>query len=234
MPRPSVSPPGVRISAIIPAWCEQQRLPGVIRALRGQVHEVVVADAGSPDGTAAVAKAEAASLVQADKGRAKQLNQGARVATNEVLVFVHADTRIPDGFGQAIERALQDPAVIGGNFRLHFEGGPIARRVFAGLYVILRRGLRIYYGDSCIFVRREVFEELGGFPDMPIMEDYAFVRRLERRGTTAYIKDPIVITSARRYQGRALRTFWLWFGIQVGFWLRIPPSWLARRYADFR
>lgn len=192
--------------------------------------EWIVADGGSRDATIEVARAAGARIVTAPRGRGPQLNAGAAVALGEVLLFLHADTTLPPGALGAIRTAAADPALRGGNFRLRFEGQDLASRLFTVYYRAQQRWLNMYYGDSAIFVRREVFAALGGFRDDPIMEDYDFVRRLERLGRTCCL--PLVVTtSARRYRGRVVGTIATWATIVLLYKLGVPPDRLARLYA---
>lgn len=222
------------LSAVIPTWRESVRIEQVVRACQLVADEVIVADAGSDDGTVELAQAAGARVVQAKKGRGPQLNAGARAACGEVILFVHADTELPPTARGAIDAALSDPAVVGGNFKLRFVPDSAASRVFGIANHLRREYLRIYYGDSCIFVRRTVFDALGGFKDIPIMEDHEFVRRLERRGTTHYETAVIAETSARRFAGRPLRTLAVWAFMQSLYSAGVSPRQLAAFYVDLR
>lgn len=217
----------------MPTFREASRVEAVVRACAREADEVVVVDAGSDDGTAELARRAGARVVASEKGRGLQLEAGARLAGGDVLVFVHADVLVPEGFRRAIERALE-PGVVGGNFRLRFEPPSFWASVFSIANDLRRRFFRIYYGDSCIFVRREAFEALGGFSPIPIFEDYELVRRLERLGETAYVTSPEVAASARRFEGRPMRTLLLWAALQLAYSLGAPPARLARFYADHR
>jgi rSAM/selenodomain-associated transferase 2 len=222
------------ISAVVPTWQEAGRVGAVVRACAAVADEVVVADAWSADGTAAEADAAGARVIQARKGRGPQLNAGAGAARGDVLLFVHADTEVPESAGAAIRTALTDPMVVGGNFRLRFvPETPMARLYSLGNHV-RRVALGLYYGDSCIFVRRRVFEALGGFRDYPVFEDYDFVCRLERAGRTRYVADVEVRSSARRFARQPLRTLAVWAALQAGYTVGLSPARLGRYYADLR
>ena len=130
--------------------------------------------------------------------------------------------------------ALADGDVLGGNFRLRFVPEGRWSRVFSGINDWRRRALAIYYGDSALFLRREVYARLGGFREMPIMEDYDLVRRLERAGRTAYVRDVEVAVSARRFAKAPLKTLAVWTAIQVLFSSGVSASRLSRLYADIR
>src|SRR5215470_4020729 len=197
---------GTTISVIIPTGHEAAEVRGAVESARLVGDEVVVADGGSEDGTAELARAAGARVILAPKGRGSQLHAGAMASTGDVLLFLHADTRLAAGAREAVLAALQSPAVAGGNFYLLFDDpGPLAR-AFTWLYDVRRRAIRIYYGDSAVFVRRSVYETLGGFRPIPILEDYEFIRRLERSAKTVYLRQSPVRTSARRFARAPIRT----------------------------
>jgi rSAM/selenodomain-associated transferase 2 len=192
---------------------------------------VVVVDGGSADGTPDVARAHPSQprVCTTTAGRARQMNCGAGEASGDVLLFLHADTRLPADAYEAIVTSLRDPHVQGGNFALDFDGGDRFSRVLGRWYRTQRRA-GIYYGDSALFVRREVFDYLGGFRPLPIMEDYDFVRRLEKRGRTVCLTGPAV-TSARRWRALGIpRTVLSWVVIRWLFVAGVSPARLARLY----
>ena len=225
------------ISVIIPTLNEARNLPGLLRALKGETtpHEVLVVDAYSLDGTAARAREEGARVVMSDPGRGRQIHEGARHARGNILLFLHADSVFPRGGLAAVDRALAaNPNAPGGNFRLLFDGDDGFSRWLEGFYAWIRaRG--VYYGDSGIFVRRDVYDRLGGIRPVALMEDYDFVRRLERFGETLCIGEPPLITSSRRFRGRRPAMIvigWLW--IHALFLLGVSPDRLARLYDSGR
>jgi len=224
----------IRLSAIIPTWCEADEIAGAIRAAAQVADEVIVVDASSPDETADRARSAGARVVTAPKGRGPQLDAGARAAAGEVLLFLHADVRLPAAGRAAIDRALADSEVLGGNFRLVFTPTSRWSRVFSAANDLRRRALSIYYGDSALFVRRRVFEDLGGFGELPVMEDYAFIRRLEAAGRTAYIRDVEVTASSRRFAAAPIRTAVIWGLMQGLYSSGVPATVLSRIYADIR
>jgi rSAM/selenodomain-associated transferase 2 len=224
------------ISVIIPTWREAGRIAACVRSAREIGDEVLVVDAESPDATAELAEEAGARVLRVPrKGRGPQLHAGAEAARGDVLLFLHADADLGPGARAEIARALADPAVVGGNFYLRFwpDDSRFAR-LFTWVNHARRRSLRIYYGDSAIFVRRDVYAELGGFRALPILEDYELVRRLERRGKTAYVRAVEVRASARRFEARPWRTLAGWVIIQTLYLLGVPPARLARLYADLR
>ncbi len=221
------------ISIIIPTLNEAEVLPDLLRDLDRQAAaaEVIVVDGGSVDDTAEIARRAGARLLETRAGRGRQLAAGARASEGEVLLFLHTDSRFPAGGLRRIAATLAAaPGAPGGNFRLIFEGAEGFGRWLTGFYAwIRRRGF--YYGDSGIFLRRAVYESLGGIKPFSLMEDYSLVRRLEQAGPTVCIEDPPLITSARRFRGRhpvAIVAGWLW--IHLLYHLGVVPERLARRY----
>jgi rSAM/selenodomain-associated transferase 2 len=230
-----LTPEPTLISIITPTLNEETTLPARAGELSEQDKpwEWIVADGGSSDATVTVAEESGATVVAAPRGRGPQQNAGAALAGGDVLLFLHADTRLPPGALTAIRSALTDPTLIGGNFRLRFEGDDLTSRFFTGFYRLQRRWLRAYYGDSAIWLRRELFEQLGGFPDYPIMEDFELVRRLEQAGKTTCLS-PIVETSARRYRGRVVSSLARWAAIYGLYRMGVSAHTLARLYPSRR
>jgi glycosyltransferase involved in cell wall biosynthesis len=190
------------------------------------VHEVVVSDGGSSDGTVALVRPPH-RLVRSEPGRGQQLRTGAEAATGDALLFLHADVLPPMDVAAQISEAL-GAGHAGGNFRLRYpDGGPLGHWL-ERLAPVYRRIPR-YYGDSGIFVRRDVYDACGGFPWVPIMEDVIFVRRMEAAGPTTYLPGPMV-SASRRWRGRELRTLLLWASMQAAFALGVTPWRLVRFY----
>ena len=217
---------------VIPTLNEEASLGNLLDRLRlvPNVHEVVVSDGGSVDGTAALVRPPH-RLVRGEPGRGQQLRTGADAASGDELLFLHADVLPPLDAVARISHALNSGHV-GGNFRLRYpDGGPLGRWL-EWLAPVYRR-LGRYYGDSGIFVRRDVYDACGGFPWVPIMEDVIFVRRMEASGPTAYLPGPVV-SASRRWRGRELRTLLLWAVMQTAFALGVTPWRLASLYRSAR
>jgi rSAM/selenodomain-associated transferase 2 len=225
------------ISVIIPVLNEASRLPVLLDALRrsSTVCEIIVVDGGSTDGSDAIAVARGAWLLRGGRGRGRQLAAGAAAASGDVLLFLHADSLFPTGGLDAIDRRMaRDPTLAGGNFRLIFDGDDGFSRWLTGFYAWLRRR-GIYYGDSGIFVRRAVYDALGGIQPIAVMEDFNLAHRLERRGPTVCIADPPLVTSSRRFRGRhpvAIVAGWL--RIHLLYAMGVSPDRLAILYNSER
>lgn len=193
--------------------------------------EVVVADGGSGDGTATLARdhPSAPEVLVVLGGRAAQLNAAAAVATGALLVFLHADSRLPRDAHASLART----AARGGNFALRFDGDDRFGRLLGVAYALQRR-LGIYYGDSTIWCAAGLFGELGGFRALPIMDDYDFVRRLERATPTACLPGP-ARTSARRWRALGVpRTILSWVVIRWLYLAGVSPARLASLYKRVR
>jgi rSAM/selenodomain-associated transferase 2 len=221
------------ISIIIPTLNEERSLPPLLDAIRQQraAHEVIVVDGGSRDRTPEVARKSGARTFVSRPGRGAGIAIGAEASHGDVLFFLHADSTLPPGALDRINQVLSTGAmIIGGNFRLVFDGDTDFSRWLTRFCTWIRL-LGFYYGDSGIFVRRSVYEALGGFRPIPVMEDWDFVRRLERFGRTCCIKDPPLVTSSRRFEGRhPLEIFYGWVRIHALFWLGVSPDRLLEIY----
>jgi rSAM/selenodomain-associated transferase 2 len=195
--------------------------------------EVVVSDGGSTDSTAEIA-GRYGRVVPGPGGRAAGLNAGARAATGDVLLFLHADTLLPDGAFDAVRRALADPAVVGGRFRVALDPPGFPFRLIAASINLRDRLLGGFTGDQAVFVRSAVFRRMGGYAALPLMEDLDFAARLRREGRVARLAPPVV-TSARRWQRHGvLRTILLMWALRLLYRAGAPPRWLAAFYRDAR
>jgi rSAM/selenodomain-associated transferase 2 len=192
--------------------------------------EVIFADGGSEDRSAAIAACAGFGVVRAERGRARQMNAGAAAASGDVLLFLHADTRLPDGAIQLIDAALADGRHLWGRFDVEFDLRTWTMHATA-LGMNLRSRLSgIATGDQALFMTRAAFDGVGGFPDQPLMEDVEITSRLRRRSRPACIRRP-VLTSARRWQSRGpWRTILLMWRLRLAYWFGASPADLARLY----
>ena len=207
MNRPGVT--AMKFSIILPVLDEAEIIEEALRRLRRQAPEaeILVVDGGSRDDTVRRAAAYC-RVLKSERGRANQLNRGARAAGGDWVLFLHADTRLPDNFLAAMEAAERRGLHVGA-FRLRIAGShPLLP--LSSLGANLRsRFRRIFLGDQAMFIRRELFQELGGFPVQPLLEDYAFSLRLKRRPIPFYLSPLKVETSGRRWeQAGFFRTWW--------------------------
>ncbi len=223
------------VSVIVPTLNEEKGIGATLDALfclRGDV-ELIAVDGGSSDATVNVLRERRVNVICTAPGRGVQLHAGAFAAHGEVLWFVHADTFPPvDALDHMLE-ALQDPAVIGGNFALGFDGETRPASLLTRMYPHFRK-LGLCYGDSGIFVRRAAYEGVGGFAPYPIFEDLDLVKRLKRSGRFVHLPCRLM-TSSRRFEGRSFTwTFVRWAVMQMLYWGGVSPNALGRMYAPIR
>ncbi len=217
------------ISVVIPTHNEAAHLPRLLSRLRAMpdIAQIIVADGGSHDATVAIARAAGAQVIEGARGRGPQQNLAAQDASGEILWFLHADCLPSRTASAQITRAAKAGA-IGGNFRIHFAAHGLAPRLFEFIARV-QRTHGIYYGDSGIWLKRDSWDAIGGFPDWLLFEDYAFVRQLEARGKTACCAGRLQV-SARRFAHQPWRVLWLWLELQIRFRLGQAPDELARLY----
>ncbi len=219
------------ISVVIPALNEAGNIRQTIASVRQQDEEaeIVVADGGSVDGTPEIAQPHA-QVIQCPRGRAVQMNAGARRTTGSVLLFLHADSRLAPGALARMRQTLDDPAIAGGSFTLVFDVDNVWLSFYAFCSTI--DCLCFRYGDQGIFVRRAIFERMGGYAEIPLMEDIDLMRRLPRYGRRALIRNYPVTTSARRFvEHGIIRQEALNVALVAGWFLGVKPQTLAKWYA---
>ncbi|WP_068819632.1 TIGR04283 family arsenosugar biosynthesis glycosyltransferase [Phormidesmis priestleyi] len=188
------------ISVVIPVLNEAHQLSKILHILKHASDvEIIVVDGGSYDQTREIAAAAGVTVIQSEIGRAHQMNAGAAQATGDILLFLHADTQLPRGFDTTVRHTLSQPNVIAGAFRLSIDASSWKLRLIEWGVNARSRHLQMPYGDQAIFLKATTFRALGGFPILPIMEDFELVRQLKQRGRIA-IAPTAVITSGRRWQ----------------------------------
>lgn len=216
------------LSIIVPTLNEAAGIAATLARLaplRRRGAEIIVADGGSDDGTAAIAAPYADRVVIAPRGRASQMNAGAAAASGDMLLFLHADTMLPDGAD-----ALIPPDRLWGRFDVRIEGRHPLLRVVAAMMNLRSRLTGVCTGDQAIFVRRPLFTEIGGYADIPLMEDIALSKTLRRRTWPACLSQRVT-TSGRRWEARGvLRTIVLMWRLHFDYWRGVEPRELAVRY----
>jgi rSAM/selenodomain-associated transferase 2 len=220
-----------RLTIVLPVLDEAAIIVGALRALaplRTRGAEVIVADGGSSDGTANLALPLADRVIAAPRGRGAPMNAGAVLGTGEILLFLHADTTLPENADRLIARALTQRAW--GRFDLRIAGRHPLLSIVARMINWRSRLTGIATGDQAIFVTREAFNAVGGFPDLPLMEDIAISRKLKQLCRPVYIATPVV-TSGRRWEYHGvLRTIVLMWRLRLAYYLGVEPARLAMRY----
>jgi rSAM/selenodomain-associated transferase 2 len=224
-----------RLTIVIPVLNEAGIIGPALQALsplRARGGEIIVADGGSRDGTAQLARPFADHVIAAPRGRGAAMNAGAAAGSGDLLLFLHADTALPGDADDLIETALARRCW--GRFDVRIAGLHPLLRVVGRMISLRSRLTGIATGDQAMFVTREAFEKVGRFPDLPLMEDIAFSQKLKRLCRPYCIGTP-VITSGRRWeQHGVVRTIVLMWQLRLAYYLGVAPALLARRYRQSR
>lgn len=220
-----------RISIIIPAINEADNIAKTIESIGpGDKKEVIVVDGESNDDTVGIAKSLGARVITSAPPRARQMNRGAAQATGDVLVFLHADTRLPEKFEDFIFNSFKQPKMVAGAFQLRMDSPMPGLGLIERIANWRSRFLKMPYGDQAIFLSSKLFHDLGGFPDIPIMEDFELVRRLQKQGNIIILPVP-VFTSPRRWQNFGiLKTTLINQLVIAAYVMGIAPEVIARWY----
>jgi len=223
----------VKLSVIVPVLNEAPVLPELLAQLSRlarQDAEIIIVDGGSTDGTAESAERGGFSVLRAARGRARQMNAGAAVASAQLLLFLHADTQLPDEAVKLIAHALEGGRRAWGRFDVRIRGQAFMLRVVSFMMNLRSRLTGIATGDQALFITRRAFDEVGGFPDQPLMEDIEISRRLlalTRPACIARCAGP----SGRRWEANGIwRTIVLMWRLRWDYWRGIPAQQLARSY----
>lgn len=221
----------MRLTIVVPVLNEAERIEGHLRALepmRSRGVEIIVVDGASTDATRRLAAPYADRVLDAPRGRATQMNAGARIARGDALLFLHADTALPDAADRLVLGALERAPW--GRFDVRIEARHRLLAVVARMMNLRSRLSGIATGDQAIFVRRPVFEAIGGFPQIPLMEDIALSSLLKRVGRPACLRERVATSGRRWERGGVARTIVLMWRLRFAYWLGADPAELGRRY----
>ncbi|KUO58276.1 MAG: hypothetical protein APF84_05405 [Gracilibacter sp. BRH_c7a] len=225
----------MKISVVVPIFNEEATILDtldMLDELEGD-KEVVLVDGGSTDKTIELI-GDRAKLVKSPKGRAKQMNQGAEVTTGEAILFLHCDSKVGRSILKCIGKALMDTKVIGGGCTLEIDDPRFIFKIISFGSNLRPKMSGIFFGDQGIFVRREAFKRVGGFPDIELMEEWEFCRKLKKVGKLVQLPERIV-TSARRWHKNGIwKTIWIMHKLKALYLRGVPPEELNRIYRDAR
>ena len=226
-----------KVSAIVPALNEEAAIGQALHALRqaGPGVEIIVADGGSVDSTCQIADSIADKVVVSARGRGLQMNEGARAASGDILLFVHADCSVPAGAYDSICRSLSDEKVVAGAFCLRIDHAGAWARVVEWAANRRSRLTGVPYGDQGLFIRREPFETVGGFRNIPLMEDIEIAGRLKGMGRVVFLDERISASPRRWLREGVVRTTLRDWAIAIAYTVfKVAPERLARHYGDVR
>ncbi len=220
-----------RISIIIPTLNEAGYIKEAIATTQAYTNiEVIIVDGGSKDDTIEIAESLGVTVISSSPGRAVQMNTGAVAASGEILLFLHADSRLPTGFDDMVRTALQQQETVAGAFNLRIDASLLSLRWVEWGINVRSHFFQMPYGDQGIFLTKAVFQQIGGFPELPIMEDFELMRRLKRIGRIVIIPTPVV-TSARRWlQKGVFKTTLLNQIVIIAYLLGVSPEQIRRWY----
>ncbi len=219
-------------SIIVPVVNEEAIIQATLSSIQdNSAIEIIVVDGGSTDHTFKLVSEMGIKIIQSPVyGRANQMNFGAKIAKGELFLFLHADSKLPENYLDLITKTLVNPNIIAGAFELAINSNKTGLRIIEKLVNWRSHLFSLPYGDQGIFMRREVFEEMGGFPELPIMEDFELIRRLKKRGKIGIIPAKIT-TSARRWEQVGIwKTTVINQLIIIGYFLKISPLKLKQFY----
>jgi len=235
------SPNRLAISIIIPTLEEEAKIGVTLSSLHHAAinygAEIIVVDGGSGDRTLEIARRfEFARVVEFNIAhRGLQMNEGARVARGDALLFLHADAVTPPGALDTINNALSNHRSLGGCFQIRFpQNAPVSLGAVAWGINLRTRLFHTATGDQAIFVRRSVFEEIGGYERIPLMEDIALFNQMKRRGDVAVLSERVEISPRRWLRHGVWRTVLLMYALRLGYWIGVPPATLKQFFLDVR
>lgn len=221
------------ISVIIPTYNEEKVIEGLLLELSNNNLEIIVSDGGSSDRTLAIAKKFDVQIVVSKRLRSAQLNAGARHASGSVLLFLHADCRLEEGFSQKALDSINN-GFIGGCFSQVINSSKLIYRFIERSGNLRAKVFKIFYGDQAIFVRCDIFAKMRGFDEVEIFEDVLFSKRLRKEGKVCVLSDEIYASSRRWEAGGIIKTTLLNWLISLGFIFGLSPNVLKKVYQDIR
>ena len=226
----------LNVALVIPVLNEVKSLMQSIERFKAlnDEHIVVFCDGGSEDETCALLQKNALSCCHSLQGRALQMNTGAATCEADILLFIHADTELSLSDVELIKKTMQDESMAGGRFDIRLSGDKFAFRIIEFMINIRSRMTGISTGDQCQFVRRSVFEEMGGFPEQALMEDVEFSKRLKQYGKIACLRNKVVTSSRRWEKHGIMKTIMLMWKLRFLYLLGTPPKKLAEIYRNVR
>ena len=223
------------IAIIIPVFNEAAVLPELTERLQAVgADELIFVDGGSCDESRRLLEHSGVRWLQSEPGRATQMNAGAEDCIGDIILFIHADTIISYSNISAVRETMKDDSFVGGRFDVRLSGNNIAFRMIEWLINMRSRLTGISTGDQCQFVRRSVFEQMGGFPEQPLMEDIEFSRRLKRQGRIACLNETVITSSRRWEQHGIVATVWLMWKLRFLYCFGVSPEKLAQMYRQAR
>jgi len=225
----------MRISVVIPVLDEEKTIAATLGTLPSlKSDDLLIVDGGSTDDTTTICERLGVRVISCERSRARQMNAGAHRVNGDVLLFLHADTRLPPSAFDDIRAALKDPRCVGGRFDIELAGDQWLLKIIGKMISLRSRLTKVATGDQALFIRRVVFDAIGGYPDVPLMEDLALSRAMKRLGKIACLKSR-VITSGRRWEAEGVwRTIFKMWMLKSLYLLGVSPVRLKRYYADSR
>lgn len=231
--------PKMKISVVIPVLNERACLPATVESIRAAIEEkereIIVVDGGSTDGTGEWLRGQLdVKIMTAQTGKGRQQNAGGFAAQGDVLLFLHADCRVPPDAEKQLAHAMDDSRVSGGCFYVRWTEPKLALRIVAFAMNLRTRLFHTCYGDQALFVRRTVFHAIGGFPDWPLFEDLELLKRFKRVGRFAIINSPVTVSARRLLAWGVWRTVGFVYVLQLAYWVGIHPTRLKQWFGDIR